>query len=89
MAADLRAQSEREKAAKVPAIMDVNARAVDEALRASGCRTIIHGHTHRPGHHTVRGESGAMQRWVLPDWRPAGGYLLVTCTTRHLREWPA
>jgi UDP-2,3-diacylglucosamine hydrolase len=71
----LRARSEKEKAGKPPAIMDVNAAAVTNALREHGVKRLIHGHTHRPGHHTHEVDGRLCERWVLPDWYEAGGYL--------------
>lgn len=89
LAAGLRAESEAAKAGKAPEIMDVNARAVSEALRASGCNTLIHGHTHRPGHHVFSDHDTRCERWVLPDWRPEGGYLEQGAQGRALLPWPA
>jgi UDP-2,3-diacylglucosamine hydrolase len=71
----LRRFSESEKGAKSAAIMDVNAGAVEAALRASGCPRLIHGHTHRPGHHAHVVDGRACERWVLGDWYERGSYL--------------
>lgn len=78
-----RAQSEAGKRTKAMEIMDVTPAAVDEALRASGLRLLIHGHTHRPAVHDWLLDGRPAQRWVLPDWdfdtggsgHPRGGYL--------------
>ena len=59
---------------KTAEIMDVNDDAVRQAMRSHGVRRLIHGHTHRPGHHRV---AGGGERWVLPDWYGRGGYLSV------------
>jgi UDP-2,3-diacylglucosamine hydrolase len=88
MAAGLRAQSEAAKAGKAPEIMDVNAQAVVSAFAASACRILIHGHTHRPARHTVYAEGQSRERWVLPDWRPEGGYLELAPQGLALRSWP-
>lgn len=82
VAASLRAQSEAGKAGKALEIMDVNAQAVEAALRAAGVRRMIHGHTHRPGHHRFLLDGQAVERWVLPDWDlaatpPRGGWLSI------------
>lgn len=73
---------------KAMAIMDVNAGAVREALRESGCRRLIHGHTHRPSRHAVMMDGTAGERWVLSDWYgDRGGYLVcgeTGCETRAL-----
>jgi UDP-2,3-diacylglucosamine hydrolase len=63
-----RAQSEAGKRDKAMEIMDVTPAAVDEALRASGLRLLIHGHTHRPAVHRFMLDGEAAERWVLPDW---------------------
>ena len=49
-------------------------------MAKTSVRTLIHGHTHRPGRypHEIGGQSAT--RWVLPDWDldaapPRGGYL--------------
>lgn len=75
VAQTLREQSEREKSAKEMAIMDVNAVAVAAALREHGYPRLIHGHTHRPARHLHELDDHACERWVLPDWYEAGGYL--------------
>ena len=70
----MREKSKEVVAAKPAEIMDVNDGAVREAMRHHGVRRLIHGHTHRPGHHRV---AGVGERWVLPDWYGRGGYLSV------------
>lgn len=57
-------------------IMDVNQDAVAQTLRAHGYPRLIHGHTHRPGHHVHSVDGHRCERWVLPDWYGAGGYLV-------------
>jgi UDP-2,3-diacylglucosamine hydrolase len=71
----LRGVSEKEKQAKVPVIMDVNAGAVEQALRSHGYPRLIHGHTHRPGKHVHVVDGRACERWVLADWYERGSYL--------------
>jgi len=63
-----RAQSEAGKRAKAMEIMDVTPAVVDDALRASGLRLLIHGHTHRPAVHEWSLDGQPARRWVLPDW---------------------
>ncbi|MDD3266956.1 MAG: UDP-2,3-diacylglucosamine diphosphatase [Burkholderiales bacterium] len=52
---------------------------VDESIieyaNQYGADTIIHGHTHHPGHYTVNDK---VDRYETPDWEdnPAGAYLL-------------
>jgi UDP-2,3-diacylglucosamine hydrolase len=73
----MREKSKEVVAAKPAEIMDVNEGAVREAMQRHGVRRLIHGHTHRPGHHRVDLDAGAGERWVLPDWYGRGGYLEV------------
>ncbi|MDD4880481.1 MAG: UDP-2,3-diacylglucosamine diphosphatase [Gallionellaceae bacterium] len=76
MARQMREQSESAKGGKLGEIMDVSAEAVAEAFRQSGCRRMIHGHTHRPARHDLTVDGQACERWVLPDWYDCkGGYL--------------
>jgi len=53
---------------KAPDIMDVDPAAVAEALRRSGARSLVHGHTHRPGRHALWIDGKPCERLVLPDW---------------------
>jgi UDP-2,3-diacylglucosamine hydrolase len=72
---DVKGINEREKNAKPEAVMDVSPQAVAEALRRGGYPRLIHGHTHRPGHHVHQVDSVRCERWVLTDWYGRGGYL--------------
>jgi UDP-2,3-diacylglucosamine hydrolase len=56
-------------------IMDVNPDTVAQVFREHGYPRLIHGHTHRPGRHVHRVDGHDCERWVLPDWYGAGGYL--------------
>ncbi len=47
---------------------DVSLDTVAHALKAAGTRTLIHGHTHRPGHFVDQVQHQSVDRWVLPDW---------------------
>ena len=73
----LREKSKEVIRAKPAEIMDVNAGAVEEAFRRHAVTRLIHGHTHRPGRHTLEVDGRACERWVLPDWYGRGGYLTV------------
>ncbi|MDR3427206.1 UDP-2,3-diacylglucosamine diphosphatase [Silvimonas sp.] len=71
-AGQLRQQSSAMNRNKMRSIMDVNAAAIENALRRAQVDTLIHGHTHRPARH----QEAAGTRWVLPDWYAGmGGYL--------------
>jgi UDP-2,3-diacylglucosamine hydrolase len=78
MARSARSGSERAKAGKSYAIMDVNQSAVIELFRQSRAARLIHGHTHRPALHSLTIDDQACERWVLPDWYGEGGYLACT-----------
>jgi UDP-2,3-diacylglucosamine hydrolase len=75
IARGMRSDSEGAKQAKAMDIMDVSDAAVERAFEDSGCDVMIHGHTHRPGHHGYRVGGRERVRWVLPDWYERGGYL--------------
>ncbi len=66
--AQLRARSQGEKLKKSEEIMDVNSDAVLTLLRAHRYPDLIHGHTHRPGHHVIHVDGYTCNRWVLGDW---------------------
>lgn len=84
--AALRVRSEQAKRGKSAAIMDVNGGAVADLLRAYDYPRLIHGHTHRPGHHPHRVDQHLCQRWVLGDWYEEGNYLV--CDERGCRALP-
>ncbi len=77
IAALFRATSRRATASKPESIMDVNADAVAEALRAHGVSRLIHGHTHRPARHQLSVDGTARERYVLADWYTTASYLRV------------
>ncbi|QKT02555.1 UDP-2,3-diacylglucosamine diphosphatase [Ectothiorhodospiraceae bacterium 2226] len=74
-ARELRAMSREANTMKAEDIMDVNADAVVAVLREHGVRRLIHGHTHRPAHHTLSVDGAPAERWVLKDWDTEGGVL--------------
>ena len=65
--AALRKRSAEAMQAKTAAIMDVNEAAVVDAVTRHQCARLIHGHTHRPGHHAIASNPPG-ERWVLSDW---------------------
>ena len=85
----LRAESEAGKLSKSAAIMDVNQQAVLEAFRRHEVTRLIHGHTHRPGRHKLDLDGRHCERWVLPDWYQAGGYLSAENGAARLVSLPA
>ena len=72
---ELRRKSETEKSMKAADIMDANPQAIAAILREHRYPRLIHGHTHRPARHEHRLDGMLCERWVLPDWYEAGGYL--------------
>jgi UDP-2,3-diacylglucosamine hydrolase len=83
----LREKSKEVIQAKPADIMDVNDGAVREALRRHRATRLIHGHTHRPGHHVLDVDGRRCERWVLPDWYGAGGYLEIRDGAARLVRW--
>jgi UDP-2,3-diacylglucosamine hydrolase len=78
MAQKLRIDSESAKDGKTADIMDVAPETVEKAFAESGCRVMIHGHTHRPARHVHRVNGRECVRWVLGDWYGRASYLEAT-----------
>jgi UDP-2,3-diacylglucosamine hydrolase len=78
LAQDARAASLKHTGSASMDIMDVNPGAVSDAFRAHKVSRMIHGHTHRPAHHTVDLDGVIAERIVLADWYAAGSYLEVS-----------
>lgn len=53
-------------------IMDVNATAVEDAIRSAGVSILLHGHTHRPAVHELSIDGQPARRIVLGDWYEQG-----------------
>ena len=53
---------------KTAEIMDVEPRAIEQALHDSQAPLLIHGHTHRPARHAMSVDGRSCERLVLPDW---------------------
>ncbi|GKT12063.1 MAG: UDP-2,3-diacylglucosamine hydrolase [Thiomicrorhabdus sp.] len=54
-------------------IMDINQQAMCELFKKhQSVRHMIHGHTHRPAHHTIEAQHTTLNRWVLGDWQAQG-----------------
>lgn len=77
IARGLRSRSRMETALKPASILDVNADAVEAAFRTHGVTRIVHGHTHRPAHHTIVVDGRTCERIVLADWDDRGHYLAI------------
>ena len=72
-----REDSRAHTGATLESIMDVNADAVNQALRNAGVTRLIHGHTHRPAVHALELDQQPAQRIVLGDWYEQGSVLRV------------
>ena len=70
-----RVGSQAHTAAVEHAITDVNAGSVAMALRRAGTATLLHGHTHRPGIHSLEVDGRSCTRIVLGDWYDQGSLL--------------
>ena len=84
----MRAGSRMHTGSAAPEIMDVNAAAVAEAIRAAGVRTLVHGHTHRPAVHALEVNGAPARRIVLGDWHSAGSVLEWSASGPELRSLP-
>lgn len=70
-------------------IMDVNQQALCEVFKRFPQAThMIHGHTHRPGHHTIEAEHKTLHRWVLGDWRPQAEVIKIDRSGPHFETYP-
>lgn len=72
LAGAARAGSRKHTAQATQTIMDVNQTAVVAAFRASNASWLIHGHTHRPGRHTLEVDGRTVTRVVLDAWYERG-----------------
>lgn len=85
LAAQLRNDSRTAQDGKQADIMDVNAAAVEAAMRGHGVDLLIHGHTHRPARHRLDDRA---ERIVLGDWGPLGWQLRAQDNGElHLESW--
>ncbi len=88
LASRMREGSRMHTGTATPEIMDVNAGAVADAFRASGVRTMIHGHTHRPAVHELVVDGKPVRRIVLGDWHAQGSVLAWSGGDFELRSLP-
>lgn len=89
IAADMRAKSRSEIAAKAEDIMDVNDTAVMETMRHFRVRHLLHGHTHRPAVHDLEVDGEPAKRIVLGDWHDTGWVVRWTPEGFTLANYPA
>ena len=81
-----RAGSKAHTQRTVPAIMDVTPDAVTRALRATGARRLIHGHTHRPAVHEFTVDGAKAERVVLAPWYESASCVAIDAA--GVREVP-
>lgn len=75
LARQMREESRRANANKPENIMDVTPDEVSALMRRTGCTTLIHGHTHRPGVSDVPLGDAVGTRYVLGDWDRCGWFI--------------
>jgi UDP-2,3-diacylglucosamine hydrolase len=75
LAGAARTGSQAHMASMEDAITDVNADSVAATLRAAGTSILLHGHTHRPGMHSLSVDGRECTRIVLGDWHNQGSLL--------------
>ena len=77
LARKLRKESRMQTRQKAAEITDVTPGEIPRILRQYGVRTLIHGHTHRPGTHELDLDGQSARRIVLGDWDRQGWALQV------------
>ena len=86
LATAARAGSKAHTERQVPVLMDVNPEAVTRAMRATGARRLVHGHTHRPAIHRFDVDGAPAERVVLAPWYEAAS--CVAIDSEGVREVP-
>ncbi|HET7921908.1 MAG TPA: UDP-2,3-diacylglucosamine diphosphatase [Gammaproteobacteria bacterium] len=86
LAAQARAESRAQTAAKAADIMDANQDAVEDILRKYGVNRLIHGHTHRPAVHRFVSDGQPRTRIVLGDWYEQRSLLWVDADGVRLED---
>jgi UDP-2,3-diacylglucosamine hydrolase len=69
-------------------IMDVNQDEVRRVIKEHGVDVLLHGHTHRPGIHSIDLGNRKAKRIVLGDWYRQGSVLRWDLRGPKLREMP-
>jgi len=86
IAAQARTLSAQSKQGKHDYIMDVNQDEVRRVIEENQVTLLIHGHTHRPGSHTLNAGKHEVTRIVLGDWYNAGSVLVAGRQDRRLEK---
>jgi UDP-2,3-diacylglucosamine hydrolase len=77
----MRSQSKNMNSLKSDDIMDVCHTDVISEIDQAGVNTLIHGHTHRPGKHTLNTDKTSAMRWVLGDWGEKAWFIEAKANT--------
>jgi UDP-2,3-diacylglucosamine hydrolase len=86
LAGAARAGSKAHTGRQLPTIMDVTPEAVINAMRATGTRRLIHGHTHRPEIHRFEVDGQPAERIVLAPWYESASCVAIDAD--GIRELP-
>ena len=84
-AEDYRKRSIEQQSYKSQEIMDVNAKAVEQAVEQASAQLLIHGHTHKPNIHALKQNK---KRIVVGDWYTQGSVLTLTADHHELSYLP-
>ena len=86
----MRQNSKEHTQDKSQQIMDVNQHTLCKVFsKHPEAVHMIHGHTHRPGHHIIEAEHATLNRWVLGDWRPQAQIIKIDASGPHLENYPS
>lgn len=85
---ELREKSRDETGRKADYIMDVNGDEVARVMSERGVHRLVHGHTHRPGHHYLQIDGDTAERIVVGAWEQDA--TIAECDTNgcRLRQLP-
>ena len=87
-AAKARADSMARSGSLSEDIMDVNAGAIEDAMREAGVSCMLHGHTHRPAVHELEVDGEPATRIVLGDWYEQGSVVRWDDSGAELSSMP-
>ena len=90
MAKQARDASQSSAKDKTMEIMDANQSTIEQYMRDHNVKTLIHGHTHRPGIHNFQMDNSDAKRIVLgdwkEDWKDKTSYLIISKTETILAD---
>lgn len=88
LATQMREKSKSMNSLKADDIMDVSPAEVIAQMEAAGVTRMIHGHTHRPAHHSLTVNHQSAERIVLGDWHDFGWCIKADNHKIELLHWP-